>query len=373
MQRNRAILGGNKFKLGLFAPNCSSATAFTSIPNRWEASWENNLKLAHLCDQIGIECFVPIARWKGYGGPTNPNGSTFETMTWACGLLAQTRHLNVFGTVHAPLIHPVLAAKQMVTVDHVSQGRFGLNIVCGWNQDEFEMFGVSLKDHDARYQYGQEWWDIIKLIWSGAGPVDYDGRFFQLKGLEGFPGPYGGRRPIMMNAGASPAGRAFAIRNSDLHFDFCEVPEAMAARVRETKQLARQHGHEIQVFTSASMVCRATYAEADEFLGYCVEHGDWEALDHLLGLFGLSANMQSVPSESLKRFRKEGHARALLGYGASILIWGDPDRVSGELARLAAAGFDGVALGFMNFLEELPFFAQEVIPRLERLGLRTAL
>jgi alkanesulfonate monooxygenase SsuD/methylene tetrahydromethanopterin reductase-like flavin-dependent oxidoreductase (luciferase family) len=121
------------------------------------------------------------------------------------------------------------------------------------------------------------------------------------------------------------------------------------------------------------MVCRATYAEADEFLGYCVEHGDWEALDHLLGLFGLSANMQSVPSESLKRFRKEGHARALLGYGASILIWDDPDRVAGELARLAAAGFDGVALGFMNFLEELPFFTQEVIPRLERLGLRTPL
>jgi len=41
------------------------------------------------------------------------------------------------------LVHPVFAAKQFVTVDHVSRGRFGVNVVCGWNQDEFDMFGVS--------------------------------------------------------------------------------------------------------------------------------------------------------------------------------------------------------------------------------------
>jgi alkanesulfonate monooxygenase SsuD/methylene tetrahydromethanopterin reductase-like flavin-dependent oxidoreductase (luciferase family) len=40
----------------------------------------------------------------------------------------------VFGTVHAPLIHPLIAAKQLVTADHIGQGRFGLNIVCGWNE-----------------------------------------------------------------------------------------------------------------------------------------------------------------------------------------------------------------------------------------------
>ena len=55
------------------------------------------------------------------------------------GLLAR---ITVFGTVHAPLFNPVIAAKEMVTADHIGQGRFGLNLVVGWNEGEFEIFGV---------------------------------------------------------------------------------------------------------------------------------------------------------------------------------------------------------------------------------------
>ena len=54
----------------------------------------------------------------------------------------------MFGTVHAPLFHPIIAAKQMVTADHIGDGRFGLNIVGGWNEGEFEMFGVEQREHD---------------------------------------------------------------------------------------------------------------------------------------------------------------------------------------------------------------------------------
>ena len=63
-------------------------------------------------------------------------------MTWACGLLAKTERLTVFGTVHAPLFPPLIAAKQFVTADHIGEGRFGLNLVCGWNEGELEMFGA---------------------------------------------------------------------------------------------------------------------------------------------------------------------------------------------------------------------------------------
>ena len=55
--------------------------------------------------------------------------TTYETVNWASGLLAATKRLTVFGTVHAPLIHPVIAAKEFVTADHIGEGRFGLNVV----------------------------------------------------------------------------------------------------------------------------------------------------------------------------------------------------------------------------------------------------
>jgi len=210
-------------QLGLFGANCSSGRTYAALPERWVASWENNLKLAQMADEIGIECMVPIARWKGYGGDSNPNGSSFESIAWACGLLAATRRLRVFCTVHVPLHHPLVAAKQMATGDHIGQGRLGVNIVCGWNEDEFQMFGVTKKEHDARYAQGEEWWSIVKRIWAGEARFDFDGTYYRLHGVEGAPRPFGAADPMMMNAGSSDTGRWFAIRHSDMHFDAVET------------------------------------------------------------------------------------------------------------------------------------------------------
>ncbi len=368
IQRNPGIVGGNPFKLAMFGSNCSGGVAFVNIPERWDASWENNLRLAQLSEKVGLECIIPVARWKGFGGITDPSGFTLETITWACGLLAHTRKLNVFGTVHVPLIHPILAAKQMATTDQVGHGRFGLNIVCGYNQDEFDMFGLKQKEHDTRYEQGQEWWDIVKKIWSGAGPSDYGGKFYQLSGVLGLPTPWGGQNPIIMNAGASQAGRGFAIRNSDLHFDHCGVPEETAVRIRETKQLARDVGREIQVWLPVSIVCRPTQKQVDEFLDYCIANGDWGAVDHVIDILTGSTGTRSFDTEAFRK--KVKSQRRPPGYGVAYVINGEPDLVARELARLHAAGFDGAAVDFVNYLDELPYFAQEVLPRLERMGIR---
>ena len=109
--RSPGLSDGNDFKLGLFGSNCSGGLAFTKVAERWDASWDNNCKLAELADDAGLECLVPVARWKGFGGASNVNASSFETITWATGLLARTRRLTVFGTIHVQMIHPILAAK----------------------------------------------------------------------------------------------------------------------------------------------------------------------------------------------------------------------------------------------------------------------
>ena len=155
-----------------------------------------------MADLAGIEFMLPIGCWKGYGGDTDCQGETWETATRACGVLAKTERLTVFGTVHAPL----------------GEGRFGLNLVCGWNEGKFEMFGATLRDHEALYEFAQEWLDIVKLAWSPQLDFNFDGHFFKLKGARANPKPYGGMRPAIMNAGASTTGQTFAIRNCDALF-----------------------------------------------------------------------------------------------------------------------------------------------------------
>ena len=130
----RAAMGSaNRLKLGLFGANCSAGRAVTTVPERWSGSWPDCVRLAQMADRAGIEFMLPIGRWKGYGGDTDYQGASWETVSWACGLLAKTERLTVFGTVHAPLIPPLIAAKEFVTADHIGDGRFGLNLVCGWN------------------------------------------------------------------------------------------------------------------------------------------------------------------------------------------------------------------------------------------------
>ena len=143
MRERLAMYNANVLKIGMFGANCSSSRTATKAPERWSASWPDCLALARMADDAGIDFMLPIGRWKGYGGDTDFHGTTLETMTWACGLLAATKRITVFGTVHAPLFNPVIAAKEFVTADHIGEGRFGLNIVAGWNEGEFEMFGVS--------------------------------------------------------------------------------------------------------------------------------------------------------------------------------------------------------------------------------------
>ena len=366
--RTRAAMGSsNRLKLGLFGANCSSGRAVTMVPERWSGSWPDCVRLAQLADRVGIEFMLPIGRWKGYGGATDYQGATLETVTWACGLLAKTERLTVFGTVHAPLISPLIAAKEFVTADHIGEGRFGLNLVCGWNEGEFEMFGATLRDHEARYTYAQEWLDVVKLAWSPDEGFDFEGRFIRLKRVRAKPKPHGGTRPLIMNAGASPTGQAFAIRNCDALFSTVSLGisfEETMRHVANVKAEARQSGREIDVYTVGVVTCRATAREAADYYRHCiVDNADWSAVDLILAKKNIS---RETVGEAMFDEQRTNYANGMGG----VPIVGDPDGVARQLADLSLAGVRGAGVSFVNYADELPFFCDEVMPRLERLGMR---
>lgn len=365
-QSRVAMHNTNALKIGLFGANCSSGRAVTLLEERWSGAWKDCLALARTADEVGIDFMLPIGRWKGYGGDTDYQGATLETVTWASGLLASTKRLTVFGTVHAPLFNPLIAAKEFVTADHIGDGRFGLNIVCGWNEGEFDMFGVEQRDHDRRYDYAHEWIDVVKRAWSTEGDWSYQGEFFNLKGVRMNPKPVGGSHPIIMNAGASPNGRAFALKNCDAFFTSATRtdPAQTAARVRDIKDEARGYGREIGVYTVGVVTCRPTQKEAEDYHHYAtVERADWNAVRDILALKNISP--ETVGQEEYDAQRK-AYANGMGG----LPIVGDPDRVAGILAGLHQAGLSGIGVSFVNYGRELPFFADEVLPRLERMGVR---
>jgi dimethylsulfone monooxygenase len=359
MKDRVAMYNDNALKIGLFGANCSSGRSATKVPERWSASWPDCLKLARLADEAGIDFMLPIARWKGYGGDTDFHGRTLETMTWAVGLLGATKRMTVFGTVHAPLFHPLIAAKEFVTADHIGEGRIGVNIVVGWNEGEFEMFGVEQREHDTRYEYAQEWVDIIKKAWSYDGTFDYDGKFLNIRNARAYPKPFGETRPLMMNAGSSDVGQAFALRNCDAFFVATagsrKSLSGNAAKVAEIKGTARNIGRDIEIFTVGQVICRPTQKEAEEYYQHVnIENADWGAIDGMLA--NKSITPQTIGADEYDAKRRYFAANAVGGYP----FVGTPDHIAEELATISQAGVRGIGLSFVNFLDEVPYFIDEV-------------
>src|SRR3954470_986642 len=105
----------NALKLAVFAINLRGGATLSDVEGKVEARWPEIQGYAQHADRIGVDAIVPVARWRGYGGDANLGDASFETFTWATGLLAATQRVQVFATVHVPLIHPVMAAKMAAT------------------------------------------------------------------------------------------------------------------------------------------------------------------------------------------------------------------------------------------------------------------
>ena len=186
-----------------------------------------------------------------------------------------------------------------------------------------------------------------------------------MKGIKGKPKPYGGTRPVIMNAGASPVGQAFAIRNCDAFFLQASRTslDETAQKVASAKEQAKEQGRELGVYG------RRHHLPADQ-----------EGSRGLLPLFHRRArrlaggrrhpgaqehHAQNTPPEQFAQIRT-GYAQGMGG----LPIVGDPDHVAGQLIDLSKAGLTGIAVSLVNYIDELPFFCDEVLPRLERVGLR---
>ena len=358
----------NIFKIGLFAVNCSGGIAATNIKERWIPTWENNLQVAKMADRAHLDFMLPLGRWAGYGGKNDHNGVSFETLVWATGLLAATKNIKIFSTLLVALINPVFAAKQMVTADHIGKGRFGLNIVCGWNEKEFDMFGIKLPSHEKRYRLGFEWLQIVKKIWQEENCFDFAGEFFKLKNVRASPKPFRRPHPILMNAGQSGTGLDFAIKNADYLFRAIQEIATAKSEVETVNDLSRNQNRKLEILTNTYCVCRPTNREAEEFHHYyAVENRNKDAVEKMYAGRGIKDNPNL--SDSLKT---EIKLRMAGGNSAYPLI-GNPDTVAQKIKYLSDLGFSGIAMGLVNFLEELPYFASEVLPRLSKLGIRQSI
>jgi alkanesulfonate monooxygenase SsuD/methylene tetrahydromethanopterin reductase-like flavin-dependent oxidoreductase (luciferase family) len=368
-ERKHPLYNDRALKLGTFSTNLSGGCSMSTIDGVLEATWDQTTALARMGEEMEFEALVPVGRWRGFGGATDFNGAGFECFTWAAGMAAQTEKAGLFVTSHVPTIHPVMAAKQMTTIDHISDGRVALNVVTGWNAPEIEMFGAPLLPHDERYAVAQEWIDIVRALWTADEPYSFDGKYYRVKDAFLRPKPVQQPYPALMNAGSSEAGRHFGARNCDVVFVSVDIgqrtPEGMTDKVAQFKRLAREeYGRDIEVWVNAYIVEGDTEADAQAYLDYYAnQHGDWEAATNLVD--NLVGGSQSYAKETMDQMK----FHFIAGWGGYPIV-GTQEQVVDSLAALSRTGLDGVLLSFPRYIEDMRKFQQNTYPLLVEAGLR---
>ena len=183
-----------------------------------DGGWAQNRDAALIAEEEGLDFVMSMGKWRGFGGATDHWGSSLESVTMMAGIAALTKRVKVWATLHAILHNPVVAAKMIATLDHISGGRAGLNIVAGAYRGEFEQ--MDAWDESARSRCAlrpDRRMDARSSSGYGRKPrVDFPGKYFTIKDCVSEPKPL--RRPDLICAGMSERGFDFSVRETDICF-----------------------------------------------------------------------------------------------------------------------------------------------------------
>ena len=247
-----------KFDFGIFGINCSSGVSFTKR-NPWKADWEKIKKTIIYADKNNYKFVIPISSWMNYGGFSKPHKIVHDTFVLAAALSQLTKNIAFYHTVHVPFISPIFAAKIASTIDSICQNRTGINLVCGWNKQIHEMFGLKNFNNfqENRYDYAKDWINIFKGVSFGKNSFSYKGKFLKTKNADLYPKINKNKFDII-SAAYSESGRNFAI-------NYCNIIFSTFFDVNKTKihnKILKIRSNNIQkklkIYTPIHVICRRT-------------------------------------------------------------------------------------------------------------------
>jgi pyrimidine oxygenase len=343
--------------LGIFMPMANGGWILSSNKPTLDGSYAYNREAARLADQLGLDFIMSMAKWKGFGGVTEHWKYALDSQILMAALAEATTRVKVWTTVHTLLQNPAVTAKMMATLDQISGGRAGLNIVTGAYKDEFDQMGAWRDGvgHDARYDLATEWITAIKRLWT-EDAVTMDGKYFQLKDCESFPKPVSKPRPFLVCAGASKRGMEFTLAETDAIFLGGADDAELGANSRQAKAMAADAGRRMRTYSMVTLVIGETDAAAQKMADHYRAGFDEGALRGMLRAYGFLDAEMGKENSFISNARSSFMAARMIGSPETL--------VEKSIELLEGCDLDGMMLIFPDYLTALPIFATEILPKL---------
>jgi alkanesulfonate monooxygenase len=345
-------------RFGIWALVHGNRAALHDPEEPYDASWERNRQLILEAEALGYESTLVAQHTRN---PHSLELDQLEAWTASAALAALTQRIEIITAIKPLLYHPAVLAKMALQIEHISGGRFGINLVNAWNRLEFVDAGIPFPDHDERYAYGAEWLAIVENLLRGAN-VSFRGRHFQFAGYQLRPrDPYHARPAIYLGGESEPA-KALAVEHADVWFINGQPPERVAALIADLSARPRL-GPKLRFALSAFVVARETDEEA------AAVHA------HLLDLAAKDAQMRAIqaantdPEVVMKQTQAKFVSVGTNGGTAAGLV-GSYDTIARRIAAFNRLGIETFMLQFQPFEREMRRFAEQVRPRVDRLLVR---
>jgi len=351
-------------KFAYWVPNVSGGLVVSNIEQRTSWDIDYNRKLAQIAEKAGFEYALSQIRFTaGYGAEFQ-----HESVSFSHALLAATTKLKVIAAILPGPWNPVLAAKQLATIDILTQGRIAVNIVSGWFRGEFTAIGEHWLDHDERYRRSREFIEALKGIWTQDN-FTYRGDFYRFSNYSLKPKPLQQPHPEIFQGGSSRAARDNAAAVSDWYFTNGNTLEGIQAQVEDIRAKAAANKHHVKIGVNAFVIARDTEEEAKAVLKEIIDKANPDAVN----AFGHEVKNAGAASPEREGNWAKSTFEDLVQYndGFKTNLIGTPQQIAERIVALKAVGVDLVLAGFLHFQEEVAYFGEKVLPLVRELEAKT--
>ncbi|WP_394843800.1 dimethyl sulfone monooxygenase SfnG [Pendulispora brunnea] len=353
-------LSDDAIKFAYWVPNVSGGLVVSKIEQRTDWGYDYNRKLAVLAENNGFEYALSQVRYMASYGAEYQHEST----SFSLALLLATQRLKVIAAIHPGLWHPGVFAKLGATADHLSSGRFAVNVVSGWFKGEFTALGESWLEHDERYRRSEEFIRALRGIWT-EDHFSLAGDFYRIRDFSLKPKPLQSPHPEIFQGGNSTAARKMAGRVSDWYFMNGNSLAGLKEQIDEVSAHAVAAGRKVRFGVNGFILARDTEAEAHDVLHEIIRQADKAAVEG----FGAAVKQAGKAAPDGKGMWQNSNFEDLVQYndGFRTGLVGTPEQVAQRIVALKSLGVNLVLGGFLHYLEEVEYFGKRVLPLVREL------
>jgi len=345
--------------VGVFIPIGNNGWLISANAPQYKPSFELNKTVSQRAEHYGLDFLLSMIKLRGFGGATEFWDYNLESFTLMAGLAAVTDRIRLFATAASLTLPPAIMARMAVTIDSIAPGRFGVNLITGWQRPEYAQMGLWPGDEHfaTRYAHLSEYATVIRELWS-TGRSDFKGDHFRMDDCRLLPMP-SGQIPIVC-AGQSGAGLEFMAEHAD--YNFClgqgiNTPKALAPLTARVQEAAAKTGRKVGSLALVMIIADETDEAAMAKWRHYQAGADREAIAWMAGQ--AAADTRSGADANARQYAlPEGainlNMGTLIGSHASVA------RMLDEMADVP--GLAGVLLTFDDFVQGIEDFGQRIQP-----------